>query len=154
MGKCRLCLNDAELRDSHFIPQAAYKRVRGQGANPHPVVVHGRKVIQTAAQTRAHLLRNAGRKHLLSEVLQRAGTVQAAGTSEKAEAVVNSSMLALETSRARALLIRRPWIDKILGGEKALGIRGSRTSVQGQVGLIASGSGPLTMTGHVVLSNL
>jgi hypothetical protein len=56
VGQCRLCLNDAELRDSHFIPQAAYKRVRGQGANPHPIVIHGRKVIRTAAQTRAHLL--------------------------------------------------------------------------------------------------
>ena len=59
MGLCRLCQNDAELRDSHFIPQAAYKRVRGQGVNPHPIVIHGRKVIQTAAQTRAHLLCNA-----------------------------------------------------------------------------------------------
>ena len=55
-GQCRLCGNEAELRDSHFIPQAAYKRVRGQGPNPHPIVIHGRKVIQTAAQTRAHVL--------------------------------------------------------------------------------------------------
>jgi hypothetical protein len=41
----------------------------------------------------------------------------------------------------RALLIRRPWIDKILDGEKTWGIRGSRTSVQGPIGLIASRSG-------------
>jgi hypothetical protein len=41
----------------------------------------------------------------------------------------------------RALLIRRPWIDKILNGEKTWEIRGSRTSVQGQIGLIASRSG-------------
>lgn len=41
----------------------------------------------------------------------------------------------------RALLIRRPWIDKILDGEKTWEIRGSRTSVGGQIGLIASGSG-------------
>jgi hypothetical protein len=41
----------------------------------------------------------------------------------------------------RALLIRRPWIDKILNGEKTWEIRGSRTSAQGQIGLIASRSG-------------
>jgi hypothetical protein len=41
----------------------------------------------------------------------------------------------------RALLIRRPWIDKILDGEKIWEIRGSRTSVQGTIGLIASRSG-------------
>jgi hypothetical protein len=55
-GQCRLCLNQAELQDSHFIPQAAYKRLRGEGKNPHPFVNDGRKAIQTAAQTRAHLL--------------------------------------------------------------------------------------------------
>ena len=41
----------------------------------------------------------------------------------------------------RALVRRRPWIDKILEGEKIWEIRGSRTSVRGQVGLIASRSG-------------
>ncbi len=41
----------------------------------------------------------------------------------------------------RALVIRRPWIDKILEGEKIWEIRGSRTSVRGQIGLIASRSG-------------
>lgn len=41
----------------------------------------------------------------------------------------------------RALLIRRPWIDKILDDEKTWEIRGSRTSVEGRIGLIASGSG-------------
>jgi hypothetical protein len=41
----------------------------------------------------------------------------------------------------RALLIRRPWVDKILDGKKTWEIRGSRTNIEGQVGLIASGSG-------------
>lgn len=41
----------------------------------------------------------------------------------------------------RALLIRRPWIDMILHGKKTWEIRGSRTSVRGQIGLIASRSG-------------
>src|SRR5689334_2392522 len=41
----------------------------------------------------------------------------------------------------RALLIRRPWIDKILDGKKTWEIRGSRTSMRGRIGLIASRSG-------------
>lgn len=56
VGQCRLCLREAELRDSHFIPQAAYKRVRGEGKNPNPIVVQDGKAVQTSAQTRAHLL--------------------------------------------------------------------------------------------------
>lgn len=40
----------------------------------------------------------------------------------------------------RALVIRRPWIDKILEGEKTWEIRGSRTSVRNQIGLITSRS--------------
>jgi hypothetical protein len=41
-----------------------------------------------------------------------------------------------------ALLIRRPWIDKILDGEKTWEIRGARTTIRGSIGLlIASGSG-------------
>src|ERR1039458_1416802 len=56
VGRCRLCLNPAELQDSHFIPKAAYKLIRGEGKNPHPLVVQTDKVVQTSAQTRAHLL--------------------------------------------------------------------------------------------------
>ena len=41
----------------------------------------------------------------------------------------------------RALLIRRPWIDLILGGKKTWEIRGSRTSVRETIGLVPSGSG-------------
>jgi hypothetical protein len=43
----------------------------------------------------------------------------------------------------RALLIRHPWIDKILGGEKTWEIRGSRTSVRERIGLVPSGSGTI-----------
>jgi hypothetical protein len=56
VGECRLCRKRSELRDSHFIPQAAYKRVRGEGKNPHPLVVQTDKAFQTADQIRAHLL--------------------------------------------------------------------------------------------------
>lgn len=55
-GQCRLCLTVAELQDSHFIPQAAYKLVRGAGKNPHPLHVQKDKVVQTSAQLRGHLL--------------------------------------------------------------------------------------------------
>ena len=41
----------------------------------------------------------------------------------------------------RALLIRRPWIDMILDGKKTWEIRGSQTSVDGQIALIASRTG-------------
>ena len=41
----------------------------------------------------------------------------------------------------RALLIRRPWIDMILDGQKTWEIRGARTSVRGRIGQIASRSG-------------
>jgi hypothetical protein len=47
----------------------------------------------------------------------------------------------LERSRMRALVIRRPWIDKIVDGGKTWEIRGSRTSVRGLTALVASGSG-------------
>ena len=40
-----------------------------------------------------------------------------------------------------ALLIRKPWIDKILDGPKTWEIRGSRTRKRGLIGLIESGSG-------------
>jgi hypothetical protein len=55
MGRCRLCRNEAELQDSHFIPQAAYRLVRGEGKNPHPLVVQSNKVMQTSVQMRAHM---------------------------------------------------------------------------------------------------
>ena len=41
----------------------------------------------------------------------------------------------------RALLIRHPWIDKILDGEKTWEIRGSKTAVRQTIALVPSGSG-------------
>ena len=41
----------------------------------------------------------------------------------------------------RALLIRRPYIDKILDGKKTWEIRGAKTNIRGTIALIASGSG-------------
>src|ERR1700680_4554463 len=55
IGQCRLCLKEGLLQDSHFIPQAAYRLVRGEGKNPHPLVVQTDKAVQTSVQMRAHV---------------------------------------------------------------------------------------------------
>jgi hypothetical protein len=55
-GQCRLCHNEAELRDSHFISQAAYRLVRGEGPNLNPVVIRPGKALQTSYQIRGDLL--------------------------------------------------------------------------------------------------
>jgi hypothetical protein len=47
------------------------------------------------------------------------------------------------STMTHALLIRRPWIDKILEGKKRWEIRGSRTKITGTIGLIFSGSGTI-----------
>jgi hypothetical protein len=41
----------------------------------------------------------------------------------------------------RALLIKSPWIEKILAGEKTWEIRGNNIKIRGPVALIRSGSG-------------
>jgi len=41
----------------------------------------------------------------------------------------------------RALIIKKPWVDKILAGTKTWEIRGSRTDIRGTIGLIESRSG-------------
>ena len=43
----------------------------------------------------------------------------------------------------RGLIIRSPWIEKILSGQKTWEIRGSRTAVRGRIALIRSGSGQI-----------
>ena len=41
----------------------------------------------------------------------------------------------------RGLVIRSPWIEKILSGDKTWEIRGTRTNIRGPIGLIRKGSG-------------
>ena len=41
----------------------------------------------------------------------------------------------------RALIIKKPWLHKILAGTKTWEIRGSRTNIRGTIGLIESRSG-------------
>lgn len=41
----------------------------------------------------------------------------------------------------KALIIKQPWIDYILKGDKTWEIRGSNTKIRGEIELIQSGSG-------------
>lgn len=41
----------------------------------------------------------------------------------------------------RALIVRKPWIDLILSGEKVWEMRSRPTSIRGRIGLIEAGSG-------------
>lgn len=47
----------------------------------------------------------------------------------------------------KGLIIKSPWIDRILSGEKIWEIRGSATKIRGRIGLIKSGSS--TIIGEV-----
>jgi len=49
-----------------------------------------------------------------------------------------------------ALLIRSPWIDKILDGSKTCEVRGTRTTKRGQIGLIESGTGMIVGVANLV----
>jgi ASCH domain len=46
----------------------------------------------------------------------------------------------------KALLIKQPWIDKILRGKKQWELHGSRTKVRGLIALIQSGTGTVVGT--------
>lgn len=53
-GICKLCLKEAELRNSHYLPQAAYAANRADSLrNPNPVALLGTRAIQTSDQLRA-----------------------------------------------------------------------------------------------------
>ncbi len=41
----------------------------------------------------------------------------------------------------RALIVKKPWIDLILSGEKTWEMRSRTTNIRGEIGLIESGSG-------------
>ncbi len=50
----------------------------------------------------------------------------------------------------RGLIIRSPWIEKILAGKKTWEIRGSRTKIRGRIALIRAGSGLILGTCDLV----
>lgn len=50
----------------------------------------------------------------------------------------------------RGLIVRQPWIDLILNGQKSWEIRGRATRIRGRIGLIQSGSGRIMGTVNLV----
>ena len=50
----------------------------------------------------------------------------------------------------KALIVKQPWIDKILSGAKVWELRGSRTQTRGPIALIQGGSGTLVGVCEVV----
>jgi hypothetical protein len=57
-GPCGLCLKTRELQDSHYLPRAFYKRLRGpaEERNPNPVVVTEAGKVATSKQVTDYLL--------------------------------------------------------------------------------------------------
>ena len=56
LGKCALCLEAGELRDSHFLPAGFYRILREGAPTANPVFVNKMSAIMSSAQARAHLL--------------------------------------------------------------------------------------------------
>lgn len=52
----------------------------------------------------------------------------------------------------KGLIIKSPWIEKILEGEKVWEIRGSNTKIRGTIALIKSGSGMIYGTAVLIKS--
>lgn len=50
----------------------------------------------------------------------------------------------------KALIIKRPWIDYILDGNKTWEIRGNNTKIRGEIELIQSGSGLVVVKCKIV----
>jgi len=50
-GQCAMCLQQANLLDSHFIPRSAYPRLRNANAkSPHPIMVGPGRTVQSGQQ--------------------------------------------------------------------------------------------------------
>jgi hypothetical protein len=54
-GKCALCLEIRELRDSHFLP-AGFYRIMREGSGEDPVLLNKSAAFMSSAQARTHLL--------------------------------------------------------------------------------------------------
>lgn len=54
---CKLCLQEADLQDSHLLPRAIYKLFRSSASpNVGPIHVSAKNVFHTSSQVKAHLL--------------------------------------------------------------------------------------------------
>ncbi|MEK8017999.1 MAG: ASCH domain-containing protein [Candidatus Parabeggiatoa sp.] len=50
----------------------------------------------------------------------------------------------------KGLIIRQPWLDLILSGQKTFEMRSKLTRIRGEIGLIQSGSGLVLGTAHLL----
>jgi hypothetical protein len=77
-GKCLLCLKEANLLDSHFIPKGVYRRMRNEG---DPIVMSPNLIVGTSHQIRdyafcakcEHMFNVNGENYALSMVFQGEG---------------------------------------------------------------------------------
>lgn len=53
----------------------------------------------------------------------------------------------------KGLIVKSPWIDKILSGEKPWEIRGNNTKIRGRIALIKSGTGKIYGTVELIDSS-
>src|SRR3954464_3509230 len=53
---CRLCKQERELQDSHFVAAGLYKVIRGPEPQEHPVLIADGAPIQTSVQARGDML--------------------------------------------------------------------------------------------------
>lgn len=56
LGKCALCLESRELRDSHFLPAGFYRIMREGTPTENPVLVNKTSAFMSSAQVKAYLL--------------------------------------------------------------------------------------------------
>lgn len=61
-----------------------------------------------------------------------------------------NSRIGKEGKEVKGLIIKDPWITKILNGEKVWEIRGSNTKIRGTISLIKSGTGMIYGTVNIV----
>jgi hypothetical protein len=77
-GTCLLCLKEADLLDSHFIPKGVYRRMRNEG---DPIVMSPNLILGTSQQVRDYAfcadcerkLNSGGENYVLSLVFQGEG---------------------------------------------------------------------------------
>ena len=57
MPLCKLCKQDRELRDSHFLPAAVYAQLRNPAdQNPNPVLITKKLSLTTSKQMKDYVL--------------------------------------------------------------------------------------------------
>lgn len=58
LGKCGLCLREKGLQNSHLLPAAIYRQLRGSssGSDPNPVIITSSRALTSSMQVSSHFL--------------------------------------------------------------------------------------------------